>query len=1414
MKKIYLALALSATLLAAHAAPPLEKATSSQAGLQEITAQKMPKKGPRRAIAPYSLPVTFPIATADEIAGYTTVDGNGDGMTWKYESSSACYEGIGVTVAANDWLILPAVYFNAPEASYNLSIQAKQTYKAETFEICLSPTMNVADAFSVAQFNSLANSWEQLDATFALATPGEYFVMIHATTPSAGISLYVKDLRLSANVPKTYTVPFFMQPEAEDVKDITFIDANADGKTFKFDTSYNGLSYEYNKDLAADDYALLPSIDITEAGNYKFSWHANGYGTSIEHHQILMGQGADPATYTPIFTDNEVGKNGYRREVVVNIHEPGRYRFAIHCTSPANRMKLLVKEFRLEATDEPVATALPLQQNDPIVVTETGFSHPFLLSGNARVKISFDYKGDEMSIGQANAPAAAALNALFTVDAAADFTHFEKAINISGNGITFLGFTAGSAEVKNLSISIITPEEEAYQLPFQMQPLANQFNEFITIDANNDNSAWSYYESFGAARYNYSAQNKANDWLILPAINVPDVNNMLRFSVNVRGMGAAWGETFEVYAGKTVNPAEMTLLFSSPEIRSEEFAPVEFSFTPAWSGITFFAVKATSEPKQFHLFLRDFSIAADGRTADVPRPIEALEATPVGMGSLKANLKFRMPTLAENGSELPADGYLKANITTRATSVSYNATPGQEFEIEVESGQGMGNITVTAQNASGESNPLTTKVYTGQDIPAPVSSIVLSENASNRQVNIKWTAETTGANGGYADPELCSYTIYHSLPSTSLQPIGTVKNAYEYSFSVPESYPLEMHYFTVKATNVAGDSELPTSKGITLGKAHAIPCAEEFADGTIQLGPVAMSNPDSRYTLNWYYDNPAIAFDESANASGRALIAFSEDYGEARGRLHLPKFDTRSDNGARVILRIFNYPHCATTEVWGKAYGVQPVLIGTIQPTQQAEWHEYSLPLPAELLGKEWVEIYADFGFAGTEDDEIWMLDRYGIDHYFDKELDLRPILTQNRMYAWDDSQWLFSVGNYGREPISFTAPQLNFTTYNGDVLSFNIAKTNTEITLNPGETTRLAYTANLHTGMEGELLYDISIPVDGDGNPDNNYLVGATALRQQQEYVVRDLQAERVGESEQINLAWSAPAADSGLLNCENLESWDYSSRIGLFRNIDADGLPTLQFVGAPYPGSGAAKGWQVWDPMDAGFDIIYLGYLASDKSLIVFGPADGQTAADDWLISPEIQGGTDISFFVRPLNYNYGRETIEILTSSKSDNPADFRLLTSFSTKAGESGKTPYWEDVTARLPLNARYFAIRYVSKDIFGLQLDDLTYTPAQGPADISYTLMRDGQTIATGLKQTEATDMTATPGTYHVAAERFYGGLHPLSNPARVETSGVDEITALNPAARYYNLQGLPAQPASGEIAIEVINGATRKIRLK
>lgn len=179
----------------------------------------------------------------------------------------------------------------------------------------------------------------------------------------------------------------------------------------------------------------------------------------------------------------------------------------------------------------------------------------------------------------------------------------------------------------------------------------------------------------------------------------------------------------------------------------------------------------------------------------------------------------------------------------------------------------------------------------------------------------------------------------------------------------------------------------------------------------------------------------------------------------------------------------------------------------------------------------------------------------------------------------------------------------------------------------------------------------------------------------------------------------------------------------------------------------------------------------------------------ANDWLISPVLDGKSYVSFYIDIISETYP-ETYRLMTSSTGTAEADFTELASF-TKSKKG-----WENIECRLPEGARYFAINYVSRDKFGILVDDITYRSADSKYVVEkYNIYRDGEKIGES-DATSYLDKTALENhTYRYFVTTQAEGEGIPSNAVSITTSSAAAITA-----------GMRIGTETGNIVIEGFSG--------
>ena len=152
-----------------------------------------------------------------------------------------------------------------------------------------------------------------------------------------------------------------------------------------------------------------------------------------------------------------------------------------------------------------------------------------------------------------------------------------------------------------------------------------------------------------------------------------------------------------------------------------------------------------------------------------------------------------------------------------------------------------------------------------------------------------------------------------------------------------------------------------------------------------------------------------------------------------------------------------------------------------------------------------------------------------------------------------------------------------------------------------------------------------------------------------------------------------------------EGYESFIYEN-IGDYTVVDGDGLTSAGILFVEFPNMGTPMAFQVWEPLAEGVDVTSNNWKphSGEKCLVSWAGLsyDGLTPQnDDYLISPEIIGGTNVSFYATIPTTEYTPETFEVLYSTTTTDVDAFELL------ATESVLNVGWKEYSYQLPENAR-------------------------------------------------------------------------------------------------------------------------------
>lgn len=945
----------------------------------------------------------------------------------------------------------------------------------------------------------------------------------------------------------------------------------------------------------------------------------------------------------------------------------------------------------------------------------------------------------------------------------------------------------------------------AYSIPFSMAPTAEQLaNECVVIDANHDAydiyNTWCYSDYFDTVIYwaqknnDFDSKLDADDWLIFPVINFTDATKVYRVSIDAHASTDLTFESMELRIGKTPTVEGLSrVILSEPVVDFNNMKMRTYSslFALPEAGEYYIALRCNSSAQNgWRLFAQNLKVEATDLSAEIPNQVDGLSATPDATGKMKADVNFTMPTTALNGKQLSAGQTLTAKVTSPAGTKTVTGTPGQKMSLQIDTNEGINAITVTVSNNAGEGISSSTSVKCGLD--APVAAVLrTSISDDNLTLTVSWDPVTTGINGGMVDPESVKYTIFrYNASSDSWSEIATDITETHYVISVPAGTPLGYCDIAVDAHNEKGGAEQIPTVSELIGDPYKLPLNETLEGQQQHYVGLTIDSPTTEYNARFGSVDPTQLDEAFANPNNAALVGMSQDAKGTRGKISLPKFSTIGLDRIQIILPIFLFSGTPEITVLAKTNTGEPIELGKVDITAGSGWTNLPFILPAELYGKQCVTVSLDMKFDNMY--QTFLMEGYNIKESLKSDFAVSNIVVSPDPIApGKPATVTVTVSNEGMDAINPPALTGRLTARGTQIMPLTFTPASTEMIPMNGSTTYTAEFTLTTADYVGSTI-NISASIDTpDENPANDSNVIQANVGYVETPIITDLTAEFIEESGAIALKWSSPVSDEGFEDCEFLPTFSYDSSIGVWRNLDFDGLAPYtmgEVEGVSIPNDTEPKAFMVISAEESGLGQVDIyGNNGSDKFLMAFSPQEG--AADDWLISPEVMGGSEVSFAWDIITSDY-TEKIEILYSTTDQDPDSFKNKIDTYTKEQVG-----WEEILITLPEEAKYFAIRYCSYNCFGIMIDDITYYPVTAEYEIaSYELLRDDQPLTT-LEATATSYLDTTTElnkyyTYHVVPTYNHNGTTVKglrSNTVSLAAAGIGDIMPVS--ASVYGVKG-------------------------
>lgn len=933
-------------------------------------------------------------------------------------------------------------------------------------------------------------------------------------------------------------------------------------------------------------------------------------------------------------------------------------------------------------------------------------------------------------------------------------------------------------------------------------PYSYDFNsglgEFTTDDANSDQKTFSYNTSYAGisvsncVAYNGSGTTQAaDDWLFSPQLSL-EGGLVYEVSFYYKSSGTGKNNKIEVKAGATASVADMTMTVCETfetGYTGYNYVQKTMHLCPTSTGNYVVGIHVTSDADQGFLYLDNFGVAAgkNGALPDVP----TAGTVSYNANGDKLNASFDITAPANNFAGNPLTGNLTLNIlrADRETPETLTATPGQTVTFtDADALPTNTTYTVSCTSAGLEGESITVNANPVLGTPNMVEGFTVTQNGN--VFNLNWDAVTTPTiEGEIFVPASVRYNVKCGNTTVVADFDGTNTT---YTYPMPEEGQ-EVIKFSIEAKFGDKVSGTTSSALYVVGNPLTGAFAESFANYSYTNS--GWSTDVTSYR-GWITTNPG---DFNAQDGDNGCIRYSE-IPNAVQKLYSPKLDLSSLTNAKLKFWVYMQPtkdNLTSLQPGFVTNGVETLLGEPITPKdgETDGWKEYTFTVPESATAQPTQIVFEGKGNGGYN--YIYM-DNISIRSYLDHNLAISAEAPASSFKIGQEASFTANVSNMGSNAESDYTVAL----YAGEDLVTTIE--GSEIPVDGTVSVTLPFKAlPKYAGQEIDFRVEASLASDLDNS--NNEVILTIPVLVNDFAVPSDLIATSTVEN--VQLSWTAPEVSTDPIFSEvteSFENWETGTtepQAGwIFINDDV----TMKGV------NGVNSGEKFTAMVSEGFPAKYSSDPAfapydGEKALVISPANSYGTTLDKWIISPEVQGGTDITFYAQSYYYNtWYSNTIQILWSAGGTTAEDFTLIDSKSIKAYD------WVECTAALPAEARRFAIRFngtVSTDV--IAFDKFTFTGYSNPPVLSgYNLYRDDAFVATlPADVTSYADAEAMPDvthTYNVTAlydkaESLYSEAATGSRGTSVGIQGIDSDLE---DAQYYTLDGLRIDnPAKGQIVI-------------
>lgn len=780
-------------------------------------------------------------------------------------------------------------------------------------------------------------------------------------------------------------------PDADEASWCTIINANEDTQTWEQCESgfpdegslfTSAFRYAYSWTMAADDWLILPAFEGGEAGARKLFFNV---GTKFSTESMDVHMAYEPTvealSENKIWSSNNISLNDsfQMEEALFAVEEGKEFYVAFHVTSPANQSYLYLQNIGVEVIDGNMPAAPTL-------------SNPDFDGGDGTVTLTFP----ENTIAATPLDPSTVLYADVTIDG----NPYEGVVEGVPGSTATLSFSNLSFAAHTVTATTYILNEDgskngtqsasiefrcrissnfAYQIPLDQVLNSESYDNFLIVNANDDDRTWTgESDSF---KYNYSSSNTANDWFISPAVEITDPSVLYDVTVTAKVHSNTYPEKIAVYIGREQSVEAMQILaIPVTEVISQEYNAFTGSVSLPEAGRYYIGVQCVSDANQFALYVNRLEMNLSSATLACPGTVTDITWESPETGELYADISFKFPSVTRGDAPLDPETALTATITGASETKTVEGHPGETATVRLTCPRGDSNVNIVVSSEAGSGAPEAFVVNCGPDTPVAPSIADLSVSEDNRSVTITYEAVTSTLNGGHLNIDGMDYYLWEwdEEDEDWYQCDVTDRLSMTYTVSSTDQ-PLEMITLGLQASNGLNSFSAMTPFTVVLGKPYELPIEETFEGDKLHYEPLTlMSNFDDEYAPTWTIIDPSTLSSSLASPEGGYSLVGSTSFNRGDSYIGLPRFSTEGLENAEIELSVYQWPASCDISLAGLTYGMmQYTLIGTITAPDATEgWTKFKYTLPEELQGRPWSEVrlYVNFIHGSSS---IPMIDSY-----------------------------------------------------------------------------------------------------------------------------------------------------------------------------------------------------------------------------------------------------------------------------------------------------------------------------------------------------------------------------------------------------------------------------------------------------